>query len=256
MNNQDKTPQGITPNLPLWSYQLQQDSQLAVKTRKDLEIHLITRALKDEDFRQELVANPKAVVEKEIGAKLPEELDIKVLEETEDTLYMVLPCNPYEGISEEELKSLIGMTYEDVTRWVLEQQRNIFLDNDSSIKLIVQAWKDEVFKQELFKNPKWVIKKELNENIPEIVEIKVLEENQWNLYIIFPNMVNNFDTDDEFVNLLNVNVPIVIGESGDLAGGCKVYAKSTCNFGTCETGFLTLGSCTFPRCGLGGPQQV
>jgi hypothetical protein len=50
MNNQDKTPQGITPNLPLWSYQLQQDSKLAVRTRKELEINLITRALKDEDF--------------------------------------------------------------------------------------------------------------------------------------------------------------------------------------------------------------
>ena len=97
MNNQDKAPQGITPNLPLWSYQLQQGSKLAVKTRKDLEIHLITRALKDEGFRQELVANPKAVVEKELGVKLPEELEINVLEETEDTLYMVLPCNPMKG---------------------------------------------------------------------------------------------------------------------------------------------------------------
>lgn len=33
MNNQDKTPEGITPNLPLWSYQLQQNSKLAVRTR-------------------------------------------------------------------------------------------------------------------------------------------------------------------------------------------------------------------------------
>jgi Nitrile hydratase, alpha chain len=122
MNNQDKTLEGITPLLPLWSYQLQQDSKLAVKTRKDLEIHLITRALKDEGFRQELVANTKAVVEKELGAKLPEELEINVLEETEDTIYMVLPCNPYERISEEDLKTLVGMTYKNVAQWVLVQQ--------------------------------------------------------------------------------------------------------------------------------------
>lgn len=49
-----------------------------------------------------------------------------MLEETEDTLYMVLPCNPYEGISEEELQASLGMSYEDVAQWVLEQQRNAF----------------------------------------------------------------------------------------------------------------------------------
>ncbi|MFN9175333.1 MAG: NHLP leader peptide family RiPP precursor, partial [Synechocystis sp.] len=163
MNNQDKTPEGITPLLPLWSYQLQQDSKLAVKTRKDLEIHLITRAVKDEGFRQELVANPKAVVEKELGVKLPEDLEIKVLEETEDTIYMVLPCNPYEGISEEELKASVSMTYEDVAQWVLEQQRNAFLDDESSIKLMARAWRNEKFKQEFLSNPLIVIGRELGE---------------------------------------------------------------------------------------------
>ena len=137
MNNQDKAPKGITPTLSLWSYQLQQNSKLAVRTRKELEINLITRALKHEDFRQELVANPKAVVEKELGSKLPDDLEIKVLEETEDTLYMVLPCNPYEGISEEDLKTLVGMTYEDVARWVLEQHRNTLLNEESSVNLMV-----------------------------------------------------------------------------------------------------------------------
>ena len=86
MNNPEDMSKGMTPNLPLWSYQLQQNSKLAVKTRKDLEVHLITRALKDEGFKQELLANPKTLVEQELGTKLPEELEINVLEETEDTL--------------------------------------------------------------------------------------------------------------------------------------------------------------------------
>jgi hypothetical protein len=72
MNNPEDMSKGMKPNLPLWSYQLQQNSKLALRTRKDLDIHLITRALKDETFKQELLANPKAVVEKELGAKLSE----------------------------------------------------------------------------------------------------------------------------------------------------------------------------------------
>ncbi|OUL26784.1 hypothetical protein BV378_12235 [Nostoc sp. RF31YmG] len=187
MNNQDKTSQGITPNLPLWSYQLQQDSKLAVKTRKDLEIHLITRALKDEVFRQELVANPKAVIEKELGAKLPKELEINVLEETEDTLYIVLPCNPYEGISEEDLQALVGMTYEDVAQWVLEQQKNTLLDQENSIKLMARYWRDDAFKKDLLLNSKQVIEQELSLKLLSTdVNLKSLEETNNTIYILLP----------------------------------------------------------------------
>jgi hypothetical protein len=224
MNNQDKTPQGLTPNLPLWSYQLQQDSKLAVKTRKDLEIHLITRALKDEGFRQELIANPKAVVEKELGTKLPEELEINVLEETEDTLYMVLPCNPYEGISEEELKASLGMSYEDVAQWVLEQQRNVLLDEESSVLLVMRAWSDEAFKQELLHNPIGLIEdiqgKKIQEDIKGI-QLQVFVETVNNLFMVLPNWMPPL-IDNAAINFM-VNMPIVVGSSG-----CVYPDKSTC----------------------------
>jgi hypothetical protein len=215
MNNQDKTPEGLTPNLPLWSYHLQQNSKLAVKTRKDLEIYLITRALKDEDFREELIANPKAVVEKELGTKLPEELEIKVLEETEDTLYMVLPCNPYEGISEDDLKALVGMTYEDVAQWVLEQQRNTFLDEASSVKIISQAWRDELFKHKLLHQAMKVIKQELGpkksyEDIQGI-QFQVLMETSNSLLIVLPRFVMPPDSLQYGEFLAYFNKPMIIG---------------------------------------------
>jgi hypothetical protein len=245
MNNQDKSPEGLTPNLPLWSYQLQQDSKLAVKTRKDLEIHLITRALKDEGFRQELVANPKAVVEKELGVKLPEELEINVLEETEDTLYMVLPCNPYEGISEEELKASVGMSYEDVARWVLEEQRNVLLDEESSVKLMVKAYTSEVFKRELISNPIKVIEEELRENIKEILqdsEIEVFAESPNSIFIILAKVLTTSDL--PIVHLSKLNMAMVLGSgtpgmgSGDpevcnSLRGCGTNGDHPCpGFGT------------------------
>jgi|SRR6476661_2855237 len=240
MNNQDKTPQGITPNLPLWSYQLQQDSKLAVRTRKDWEINLITRALKDEDFRKGLVANPKAAVEKEIGAKLPEKLEIKVLEETEDTLYMVLPYNPYEGIYEDDLKALVGMTYEDVAQWVLQQQRNSLLDEESSVIVIARAWRDEKFKQELLENPKIVVEKEWRMAIPENFEFKVLEESLDKLYLSLPHMLN--------VSYVDINNPpdpdvrqlLVAGSGGQVSTGVRTCVN--CPPITCLTGVG--GKCT------------
>jgi len=216
MSNEKQFSQGFTPNLPLWSFQLQKDSKLALKTRKDLEIHLITRALKDESFRAELIANPKAVIEQEIGSKLPDELEITVLEETKDTIYMVLPCNPYEGVSEEELQANLGMTYEDVAQWVIEQQRSTFLDEESMINIMVRAWSNEEFKQELFDNSIKVVETELEEKIAESINIKVFTETAQNFYIVMPDMLEKFDPLNAKTNLLSdVNMLIIAnGVSG------------------------------------------
>jgi hypothetical protein len=203
MNNREEMSEGVTPKLPLWSYQVQSDSKLAVRTRKDLEIHLITRALKDEAFKQEVLANPKAVVEKELGAKLPEELEINVLEETEDTLYMVLPCNPYEGMSEEELKAALGMTYEDVAQWVLEQHRNALLDEASSVALMARAWRDEAFKQKLLDNSIKVIEQQLGEKVPEDIKIQVFAETFNILYVVLPSILDNFAILDSGIGMMS-----------------------------------------------------
>lgn len=192
MNNENK----ITPNLPLWSYQLQQDSKLAVKTRKNLEIHLITRALKDEAFRHELITNPKAVIEEELGTKLPDELEIKVLEETEDTIYMVLPCNPYEGLSEEELQASLGMTYEDVAQWVYEQHSNSLLDEESNVKIVVKAWFDETFKQDLLLEPSKIITQYFPKDIQEGIRnktIQMLAETTKITYFVLPRFLLTLD---------------------------------------------------------------
>jgi hypothetical protein len=205
MSNEKQFSQGFTPNLPLWSFQLQKDSKLALKTRKDLEIHLITRALKDESFRAELIANPKSVIEQEIGSKLPDELEITVLEETEDTIYMVLPCNPYEGVSEEELQANLGMSYEDVALWVLEQQRNSILDEEYTTAILSKCWKDEHFKDAWLNNSTEILKKEFELEIPVEIKIKAIEETTKKTYVVLPNLLaNNFNYLVEMPNIIDI----------------------------------------------------
>ncbi|WP_446343576.1 NHLP leader peptide family RiPP precursor [Coleofasciculus sp. F4-SAH-05] len=79
---------------------------------KDLEAQLIERAWQDEAFRQALLSNPKAVIEAEFGKKLPEDLQVTVLEETPNLIYIVLPTNPDEltdqDLSDEELDLVAG----------------------------------------------------------------------------------------------------------------------------------------------------
>lgn len=68
--------------------------------RRALEAHVIERAWKDEIFRQELLRDPRGVLQRELaqlrpeGGQLPENVDVQVVEETPTTLYLVLPSRP------------------------------------------------------------------------------------------------------------------------------------------------------------------
>lgn len=61
------------------------------RTRQSKEAELIERATKDDAFRQALITDPKGVISTELGVQLPQGLNIKVVEETADTAYIVLP---------------------------------------------------------------------------------------------------------------------------------------------------------------------
>ncbi|MEH2072561.1 MAG: NHLP leader peptide family RiPP precursor [Nostoc sp.] len=82
----------------------------ANKGRREIESDLIARAWKDEAFKQELIRNPKAVFARESGQKIPENIEIKVVEETGNTLYLVLPKSPQvsEELSDEALEAVAG----------------------------------------------------------------------------------------------------------------------------------------------------
>jgi len=56
-----------------------------------MERRLIEKSLEDESFRQRLIDDPKGAVEQELGTRLPEEVRVVTVEETQDTIYLVLP---------------------------------------------------------------------------------------------------------------------------------------------------------------------
>ena len=61
--------------------------------RQQLEMHLLQRASADPEFRDELLRDPKNVIEKEIGLKFPEALTVVVHEEKLNQLHVVLPVD-------------------------------------------------------------------------------------------------------------------------------------------------------------------
>ena len=91
----------------------QTQNQNQAQTRQQIEAQIVAKAWKDEEYKQELLSNPKAIIEQEFGIELPQEVTVKVLEENLTSLYFVLPVNPLETledveVSEEELEAIAG----------------------------------------------------------------------------------------------------------------------------------------------------
>ncbi|MBD2243788.1 NHLP leader peptide family RiPP precursor [Nostoc sp. FACHB-888] len=87
--------------------------QTTSHTRKDIEAHIIAQSWKDEAYKQQLLNNPKSVIEREFGVQLPSEVKVQVLEENPTTLYFVLPVRPNLSgaeLSDEQLEAVAGGT--------------------------------------------------------------------------------------------------------------------------------------------------
>ena len=81
--------------------------------RAQMERRLIEKSLQDEAFRQRLIEDPKGAVEDELGTRLPEEVRVVTVEETQDIIYLVLPSTPMAGtegveLSDQQLESVAG----------------------------------------------------------------------------------------------------------------------------------------------------
>ena len=82
-------------------------------SREEMERRLVQKSLEDDAFRQRLLEDPKAAVEQELGTRLPEEVRVVAVEETADTIYLVLPFRSTEGqeageLSDRELEAVAG----------------------------------------------------------------------------------------------------------------------------------------------------
>ncbi len=88
------------------------DVDQALTSRKEFEANLVSRALKDDTFRQQLLDDPRNVLQQELGATLPADVEVKVVEEAPNTVYLGLP--PKEAgsteLSDADLEPVAGGT--------------------------------------------------------------------------------------------------------------------------------------------------
>ena len=80
------------------------DQQLARKKTAAI----IAKALKDDGYREELLANPKNAIQQEFGKELPLGLEVRLVEESANVVYLVLPPKPVVELSDADLQAVSG----------------------------------------------------------------------------------------------------------------------------------------------------
>ena len=79
---------------------------MAGLTLGEMQARILAKAAEDEDFRANLIDNPKAVIAEELGVYIPEGFDIQVHENTATTGHLIL--TPSERLTESELELAVG----------------------------------------------------------------------------------------------------------------------------------------------------
>ena len=84
--------------------------QVNTWTRGQLWDKIVDQAQKNPKYYQHLMSDPRGLMEKQLGTSISNSIHIKVLEETSDTYYIVLPAQPTDGaeLSDSDLEKVAG----------------------------------------------------------------------------------------------------------------------------------------------------
>ena len=77
-----------------------------MKTASEIRMALIEKAGENDEFRAQLLADPKSAIESEFGVAVPEGFTLNVHEESPASAHIVLPPNP--GLSTTQLTTAAG----------------------------------------------------------------------------------------------------------------------------------------------------
>lgn len=81
---------------------------MANVTKADVVREVVKLAGEDQQFRAQLLSNPKEALKAKTGFEFPPEADVKVLQESPNSTYIVLPAAQGQELGDEALAQVAG----------------------------------------------------------------------------------------------------------------------------------------------------
>ena len=81
---------------------------MTLESRGALQDFIANQAAENASYREALMRDPRGTLESHTGSKLPEWLNVKVAEETANTIYLIAPHVPGEELADEDLEQVAG----------------------------------------------------------------------------------------------------------------------------------------------------
>ena len=75
-----------------------------MRNGKDMLDQIVNKSATDENFRKQLLADPKSTICEELDITMPDSMNIQVHESDMQTIHVALPPNP--NLSEEQLEAV------------------------------------------------------------------------------------------------------------------------------------------------------
>ncbi|KUO78714.1 MAG: hypothetical protein APF81_20170 [Desulfosporosinus sp. BRH_c37] len=81
---------------------------MSTLTTFELNEKIAKRAIEKEEFRAALLSNPKKALENEFGVIIPDNLQIKIHQETKNTLHLIVPELDTLELTDDQLNQVAG----------------------------------------------------------------------------------------------------------------------------------------------------
>ena len=75
-----------------------------MRSGDDMLARIVEKSSVDAEFRQRVLADPKAAISGELGITIPDSMDIRVHESDMQTVHLALPPDPH--ITEEQMEAI------------------------------------------------------------------------------------------------------------------------------------------------------
>jgi len=152
--------------------------------------HLVTKAMKDEEFRDALLRDAGAAIRAEFQMALPPGDTLHVIAPGTTDLILIIPAYPADWPS--------GLSVADLEQRLSQEAGGLKEKQQQKYpRVIAKAWHDASFRDALLQDPAAVLQQELGITLPADVSIRVEAEDAHTQYLALPPLLSDLELSDE-----------------------------------------------------------